>query len=371
MIDWNHIEQTVLSQYRDRMEATPQSPCHHGEGDVYRHTRMVVEALLSLPEYHALPERQRNMLRIAALLHDAGKVVTTKEVLGEIVSPYHAPAGSRMIRKALWLDHGMCGDKELQQARETICRLVRYHTFPPHAIDTENGRLKLHRIASDSLLLPDFSIKLLCILAKADMMGRICGDRAEMLDRIALCEELAKEEGCCESCYPFPSDYTRRAFLNGRDVWKEQPLYDDTWGEVILMSGLPGVGKDTWIRRNCPDLPMISLDEIRKAEKIPPTANQGLVANIARAQAKEYLRRRQPFVWNATDITAQMRGPLIELFETYRARVRIVYLETDRPTQLRQNASRPDAVPMQVLAEMLGKITPPEAFEAQRVVWIQ
>jgi hypothetical protein len=45
-----------------------------------------------------------------------------------------------------------------------------------------------------------------------------------------------------------------------------------------------------------PDLPMISLDDIRRINKIPPTAKQGKVANIAREQAKEYLRRQQPFV---------------------------------------------------------------------------
>ena len=44
---------------------------------------------------------------------------------------------------------------------------------------------------------------------------------------------------------------------------------------------------------------------IRRANKISPTAAQGKVANIAREQAKEYLRQHQPFVWNATNITAQ------------------------------------------------------------------
>lgn len=370
MIDWSHIKSTILSPYRSCLEATPQSQCCHAEGDVYIHTQMVMDALPLLPEYQSLPKRQQNMLQIAALLHDIGKTVTTQEVLGEIKSPYHAPVGSRITRKTLWLDYGMCGDKNLRQARETICQLIRYHSFPPHAIDAENGRLKLHRIAANSLLLPDFSIKLLCILAKADMMGRICNDKAEMFERIALCEELAKEEGCYEACYPFPAEYTRRAFLNGRDVWKGHQLYDDTWGEVIMMSGLPGAGKDTWIQRNCPDIPMISLDEIRKAEKISPTANQGLVVNIARERAREYLRHHQSFVWNATNLTSQMRESLVNLFETYRARVRIIYLETDWQKQLIQNASREDVVPTSVLTDMLGKLILPEAFEAERIIWL-
>ena len=130
----------------------------------------------------------------------------------------------------------------------------------------------------------------------------------------SMAEELAKEEGCYEGCFPFPSTHTRRAFLAGRDVWKNQELYDDHQSEVILMSGLPGTGKDTWIRINLPNIPVVSLDDIRRANKISPTDEQGTVANLAREKAKEYLRRQQTFVWNATNITTQMRESLISLF---------------------------------------------------------
>ena len=124
------------------------------------------------------------------------------------------------------------------------------------------------------------------------MLGRQCVDQQEMLEKIAFCEELAKEEGCYEACYPFPSLNTRRAFLSGREVWKDQNLYDDTWGEVILMSGLPGTGKDYWIEHNVPHLPMISLDDIRKKHKIASTEEQGRVANIAREQANHRCENR-------------------------------------------------------------------------------
>ena len=111
-----------------------------------------------------------------------------------------------------------------------------------------------------------------------------------------------------------------------------------------MLSGLPGTGKDTWINTNLPDVPMISLDNIRREHRISPKAEQGFVANIAREQAKEYLRKHQPFVWNATNITTQMRESLISLFETYRARVRIVYLETFWNNQLLRNNQRESSV---------------------------
>jgi predicted kinase len=370
MINWNAIEITALNRFAEGLRQTQQSPKYHAEGDAYLHTTMVIEALQSLPEYQELNELQQHILYIAALLHDIGKIPTTVFESGDWHTPHHAPTGSRMTREFLWKEHGLCGNNELMKVREAICLLIRYHSYPPVAIKLQEARLRLHRMAANSLLTPYFSIKMLCILSKADMLGRQCADQQELLEMIALCEELANEEGCSEACYPFPTAHTQRAFLSGRDVWKEQDLYDDTWGEVILMSGLPGTGKDHWIEKNLSHTPMISLDEIRKMHKISPTDEQGTVANIAREQAKEYLRKHQSFVWNATNFTAQMRESLISLFETYRAHVRIIYLETDWQTLLERNRNREAAVPQPVIEKMLGKLVVPEAYEAKNVEWM-
>lgn len=370
MIDWNNIEQTVLSRFEEKLRQTPQSPVYHAEGDVLVHTLMVCDALKGLPEYKELNPLHQHIVYVAALLHDIGKIHATRFVDGDWHTPHHAQTGSNMVRELLWREYGLCGNKELIEIREAICLLIRYHSYPPVAIERENPQLRLHRMAANGLLAPDFSIRLLCLLCKADMLGRKCDDQQEVLDKIVLCEELAKEEGCYEGCYPFPSTQIQRAFLSGRDVWKNQELYDDCWGEVVLMSGLPGTGKDTWIKQNVSDLPMISLDDIRRSNKISPTAAQGKVANIAREQTKEYLRQHQPFVWNATNITPQMRESLVSLFETYHAHVRIVYLETKWLTLLERNRSREDAVPQLVIEEMMGKMTLPETSEARKVEWV-
>ena len=135
------------------------------------------------------------------------------------------------------------------------------------------------------------------------------------------------------------------------------------------MSGLPGTGKDTWIQENCPDLPMISLDEIRKELKISPTDNQSKVVEIARERARELLRKKQTFVWNATNLSPMVRKKQIKLFTQYQASVKIVYLETDWQEQLRRNGSRKDAVPEVAICYMMEELVLPEAKEAQRVEW--
>lgn len=360
----------MIARFAEEMRLTPQPMRWHGEGEVLTHTEMVVAELANVPGYSELTTRQKEILTAAAWLHDIGKIRQTRWIGKEIEAPNHSSIGARMAREELWLNHSLCGSRDAMQMREAIAMLVRYHSFPPHAIDAPDATLRLHRIAANGLVAPDFSVKLLCLLSRADMMGRICDDKDEMLDQISLCEELAKEEGCYESCYPFYSDYTRRAYLDGRDIWKSQELHNDTWGTIYMMCGLPGTGKDTWIRKYLSDIPMVSLDEIRRERKILPTANQGLVANIAKEQAKEYLREHQSFVWNATNLTQPMRQQLISLFEGYKARVHIIYVETEWLTLLERNRSREASVPKSAIESMLGKLIPPEAYEATKVDWI-
>ena len=136
------------------------------------------------------------------------------------------------------------------------------------------------------------------------------------------------------------------------------------------MSGLPGTGKDTWIRTHLKGLPVISLDEIRKEMHISPEDAQGPVAASAREQARQYLRQQIPFVWNATNLTPALREKQIRLFHDYHASVRIVYLETGWEEQLRRNKSRKETVPETAIGRMLKNLVLPERWEAEKVEWV-
>ena len=149
------------------------------------------------------------------------------------------------------------------------------------------------KIASNGELTPDFTIELLCILEEADVRGRIYKGMEESIETVLLCAQLAEEIGCYKGAFSFPSSYAAHAYLSGRNIVPGQALYDDTWGEVILLSGLPGTGKDTWLREYNIHLPVISLDEIRKEMGVLPTEHQGVVVAKARETAKEYLRKKQ------------------------------------------------------------------------------
>ena len=359
----------LLGGLADKMAETPQNLRWHDEGSVLEHTKLVIKAMTDTPAFLKADDRMRQILYLAAVFHDIGKIRATRLKDGKWVSPGHARVGAEMARQILLREFGLCGTPEKQDIRETVCGLIRYHSLPPYAIENGDGKLRLMRAAANGELIPSFTVRQLCTLSEADALGRIGDDKADMLDRITLCAELAKETGCYNGPYPFPTEHTAYAYFSGKNISPEYPLYDGTWGKVILLSGLPGTGKDTWIQNNCPQLPRISLDEIRKELNIPPTQNQGRVVDTARERARELLRKKQSFVWNATNILPMTRKQQVDLFAAYGASVHLVYLEAEWDEQLRRNAGRKDAVPESTISNMLEKLTPPERFEAHQVAW--
>ena len=91
--DLEHIETTILRPFEERIRQTSQSPVWHGEGDVYTHTLMVVDALKNLSDFQLLTDVQKHILTIAALLHDVGKVPDDEPELP------HAIIGQKLAEK--------------------------------------------------------------------------------------------------------------------------------------------------------------------------------------------------------------------------------------------------------------------------------
>lgn len=369
-IDWDEIDKLFAATCFSEMKTTPQNPVHHGEGDVYTHTQMVCRALAGDPDFHRLNERKKAGLFLAALLHDIGKVRTTKQEDGNWISPRHSETGSRIAREFLWRDCGLSGELEQVSFRETVCALVRCHMLPVHLLGNDDAERRAREIAAIGELAADFTWKLLCMLTKADVRGRIADDIEEGIAQVELAGVIADDAGCLSGPCFFGSSYTKRACLSGRNVQPQQELFDDTWGEVILLSGLPGTGKDTWCKVNYPGFPVVSLDDIRQKLQVRPTENQGRVIQAAQESAREHLRKKEPFIWNATNLTKDTRRKMVSLFERYGARVRIAYLETDWKTRVERNLGRKDAVPETVVERMLKNTVLPTAEEAQSVEWV-
>lgn len=342
------------------LSETPQDAIFHGEGDVWIHTKMVVEALYANPDWSNQSDLDQQMLFTAALMHDVAKAWTTETIDGRIRAPRHAKKGAQFARHQLFrLDN-----PPDFTTRETIHGLIRYHGLPLWFWDKDDPRQFVFKAA---LKVP---FRLLIPLVQADILGRICNDQEELNGRLEYFEEYTREQGCLDGPYPFPSDLARFTYFRKLDAEPTYDPYDDYKSEVILLAGLPGSGKNTWIEQHAPDWPVVSLDAIRRSQKISPKGNQGIVAHQAKEQAKAYLRKGQSFIWNATNLTRTIRDGLIDLFETYKAKTRIVYLENSYQELLRRNRSREHPIPTSVLEKMIDKLHVPEPSEAPNVDYL-
>ena len=244
-IDWERLRAVGFDGFFKQMAEVEQNPSWHGEGDVWSHTQMVCQKLVKMSAYQKLPPLQRQEVFLAALLHDIGKMVCTRLEEGQWISPSHTIVGARMAREYLRVEFGLGGTLETLRIRETICNLIRYHSVPTHILDQTEPERRLMKIASNGELTPDFTIELLCILEEADVRGRIYKGMEESIETVLLCAQLAEEIGCYKGAFSFPSSYAAHAYLSGRTIVPGPALYDDTWGEVSVLSGLPGPGKDT------------------------------------------------------------------------------------------------------------------------------
>ncbi len=344
-------------------KTTPQDPRYHGEGDVWTHTQMVVEALLALPDYQATPRAEQEVVFLAALLHDVAKYSTTvvDPVTGAIGQPGHSRKGAIDARIALW-DAGVPFD-----VRESVCRLIGVHQVPFFALDGSRRGTPEFLVRELSWQL---SIPSLAMLAEADMRGRICADKARVLDNIELFRELAREEGCYGTPRPFADAHTAVSYFRGADVHPDYPLHQAPGSRVIVMSGLPASGKNTWVDAHHPELPVVSFDDARDELGLRHGKNEGMVAHLAVDRAKALLRAQQPFIWNATHLSERMRQKTLDLLFAYHAQVEIAYLEQPRTELLRRNTKRDTSLSNKALASMLHRWSVPLPTEAHHVRYV-
>ncbi len=350
------------------LDDTPQDPRFHTEGDVATHTQMVWKELRQLPDFQQLDKIEQTMLLWAAVFHDAGKAECTRhEEDGAITSRGHAKRSVRLLRHHLWKEPQLW-PQDLAK-RESMLALIRWHGATVHFLNLPSPE---DRVVTLSHACP---LHLLSLLVEADMMGRICqhpSDQEKGLQTNRLFCATADELGCLQHPWSFSSNHARWSFFDRLGSDHAYQAFDDTKFEVILMGGLPGSGKDTWIEQNLPELPVVSLDELRKEMKISPTDNQGAVIQAATSAAKTHLRRGESFIWNATNITEPLRRKLIRLFADYGARTRLVWLEADRSTLVARNRQRDKKqVPISVIDRLHAKLDFPSLSEVHRLEIIQ
>ena len=361
-IDWDEVAARL--PFADDMRACVQDTTYHAEGDVWTHSIMVVEGLRRARSHVDIPASHWPGLFLAALLHDVAKPVTRSEDIatdGAVrVHHYgHSRIGALMAWEFLWRE-GVS-----RPIREQVCHLVRWHQRPFHMTFAPT----LERDAITFSQLGDW--RELLALAEADNRGRIAPNTEETAATLELLRQEITERGCLDRPWPFPSDTARVWFgrQDGRSPYFDPP--SPKGSHVIVLCGLPGAGKDTYCRTSFPDLPQVSLDAWRVTLGIQPDDNQGRVIQAAMEEAREHLRAKRRFVWNATNVTRLNRDKAVGLCLDYDALVEIHAFDPPPNRLFAQNGERAAQVPQAVIDRLLRKWEPPSRNEAHRVVWVE
>lgn len=308
------------------------------EANVGPLARRACETLAETPAWRTLPPEERRLVFTAALHSERGEVPTRQQLWSQGVS---------------------------LAAREHIANAVRYHTLPFSALGRDDCQRAVFE-ASQSVRCDH-----LALLAEANARGRHDADTLRQLEDIELFRVWCAEHGCLSGPRRFGSDHARFEYFHRPGADPDYVPHESFRCEVVMMSGLPGVGKDRWIETHLPEWPVVSMDAIRERLGVHPAEAQGAVVARAREEAREHLKQGRSFAWNATNLTRQVRARCVYLFREYGASIRIVYLDASEERILRQNRERPARVPEPVIRRYLERWSVPDLTEAHQVDWVE
>lgn len=366
-MNWTQLKTTSIEELIAWAEPQPwcqaMSTCDqdaqwHSEGDVWTHTKLVLQELHSLEEWSSLSLHQQTVLKFSALFHDIAKPLTTEvdSITGRVTSPKHAVKGEHEARNIL---------RELDcdlATREEIARMVRYHGRPAFLLERQEPT---HEVIRLSWLLNN---RLLYLFALADTRGRDTDSMTRPEENLHFWKVASEEANCFDRPYKFATDHARFTFFHTAEPNPHYLPHEDFPCQVTLICGLPGAGKDTWLARHRSELPIVSLDDLREEMHVAPTDNQGQVAQRAQERCRELLRSGTSFAFNATNTMHQTRTRWLNLFADYGASIEIVYLEPKLDDLLRQNKKRSNRVPESVIQKLAKRCHPPTWLECHKLI---
>lgn len=165
MIDEGLFDEKPFICIKD-LENIDQNLIHHPEGNVLNHTLLVIDEASKYKEQ----SKDKRVFMWAALLHDLGKLTTTREIKGKLTAYGHDLQGEILARKFL---HHLTDDEDFINK---VCSLVKYH-MQPLFYDKKLPYFKEKEVAQEG------DYEEISLLSLADRLGRI-----------NLCEQKIKQE---------------------------------------------------------------------------------------------------------------------------------------------------------------------------------
>lgn len=292
-----------------------QSPKWHGEGNAWNHTLLVAKEMHRLISDKSwfLTNNDKKLLMVAALCHDLGKATTTyfDEAEQDWKCKNHGSASEKITRNLLF-------DEDIK-LREEICWLVRWHMNFHHITQKPENKqceeiIRLSQGAS--------TIEKLLILNVADSRGSKSKENSEanINDRLVPIASWAMSK----DCYIKPFTPTPRTNVC----------------TMFVMIGLPGSGKDTYIKKFLPSLPCICRDDIREEitdgqilgrKLMLDNQGEAAVTNMVRERIKNCCLRERNFIINQTSLKKKYRQEFKDIALKY-GNVNVVYIYVEAPS---------------------------------------
>jgi len=112
--------------------------------------------------------------------------------------------------------------------------------------------------------------------------------------------------------------------------------------ELIIMVGVPGSGKSTYVKKNLQDYKVLSSDEIRKELFGDEScqSNNILVFNTLYKRAREYLLLGYNIVIDATSINVKERKRVLDNFKDLQIKKIAIYIKTPIEICYKQDSER-------------------------------
>jgi predicted kinase len=132
---------------------------------------------------------------------------------------------------------------------------------------------------------------------------------------------------------------------------------------IVLLVGLPGSGKSTWVERK---RGVLSSDALRELLADDPD-NQTIHARVFRVLRdllKHRLELKRPVTYvDATNLTPYVREPYVKLAHRFDCKIETVFFDVAVHECIRRNRGRNRVVPDEVIRKMAARLVKPSANE--------
>lgn len=369
-------------------KTTEQDTVWHAEGDVHIHTDMVLNEMYQIITENKFSDSEAFVLILSALFHDIAKPITTKSIYSDkfnrtcVIAPNHEQKGmDYLFHKLLnYTNHKNPDFKDFITFEEVIdiVSAVGYHQTPKKIVSQDFNQFKFADSARKA------KPYLLYYLEVADFKGRYCDDTESQLDYLELFRSYMEDfnyfKGFDKSSLNVDSEYVlHKGFelLKNGDISMMDEAYakyfkqKDEHANLVLLSGLSGVGKSAYIKEHYSSYTIVSLDDIR--EELTFRENQkdpAEIARVAKDRLKILLAKKENIVFDATNIRFDLREKILTLGHNYDALNTIIFLADGVDNIIERDKKREYSVGEKVIRKQEYNFQTPDKAETHNVIWL-